>query len=90
MGIVWANDGETFFVHARILGKHLDLRANSIKTNFRNHGFQTIANGHDTDLPECSHWKRRRHPELTPVTTTEEAEQMATTRPSGFRHDIYS
>jgi hypothetical protein len=54
-----------------------------INTNLRHHEFEILANGRYTDpelanVPECSHWKRRWHPELTQATTTtiEEAERM--------------
>jgi hypothetical protein len=70
LGTTWAMDGRSLFAYSKIVEDFLRIRTNSINTNFRDHGFEIFANGRYTDpklanLPECSRWKRRRHPELT-------------------------
>jgi hypothetical protein len=83
VGAIWSADGESFFLSSRIFGAFLSLKANTINTNLRDHGFAIAANGESTNaelanLPECRHWKRRCHPGMRMMTRIEEAEKMAT------------
>jgi hypothetical protein len=81
VGVMSVIDGKTFFANTAIFGEFLRLQTNSINTNFREHGFSIIANGHTSNpelanLPNCSQWKQRHCAEMT--TTEKEADGMET------------
>jgi hypothetical protein len=83
IGVVWARDGKSFFANSRIFGEFLRLQTNSINKNFREHGFEILANGRPEDpelanIPEYRHWKRRYNLGMTMATTEKEANQMET------------
>jgi hypothetical protein len=64
-GIAWCSDGRHFVSHPRILSVALNLKQNSINTNFREHGFEIVActsNSiieHLGNVPEPHLWKMR-------------------------------
>ncbi|OHT08134.1 hypothetical protein TRFO_23507 [Tritrichomonas foetus] len=65
IGLAWCDDGFHFICNSQILGKYLNLKANSINTNFRAHSFQ-IGNATADDikktfgnLPDYRNWKMR-------------------------------
>ncbi|OHT16015.1 hypothetical protein TRFO_13496 [Tritrichomonas foetus] len=65
LGASWCNDGRHFVINSNILGSFLGLKANSVNTNFRDHGFQIISsNAQDlrsefSNMIETRHWKKR-------------------------------
>lgn len=65
IGVIWCQDGVHFLCNSKILGSFLELKSNSINTNFREHGFQicpyTSAQSSVSILPDVQHWKKRRH-----------------------------
>jgi hypothetical protein len=73
IGLTWTSDNESIVSNSKILGQFLNLRANSVNTNFREHGFQHpevmrsekliwyVPALRDQSIPEIGHWKRRKH-----------------------------
>lgn len=66
IGLAWCEDGTHFVCNSQILGSYLNLKSNSINTNFRAHSFQ-IENISFEDLqkmfgslPDLKNWKMRR------------------------------
>lgn len=66
-GIAWCDDGNRFICNSQILGNYLNLKSNSINTNFRAHHF-AIENASIEDiqklypdLPDIKNWKVRRN-----------------------------
>ena len=84
LGVSWCPDGTSFVCNSKIIGSFLNLRSNSINTNFRAHGFQIIETP-VTDviswfgnLPDINNWKRRKNVlfKWTTQTTPEEADNV--------------
>lgn len=65
LGAAWCRDGKHFVVNSKILGIFLNLKSNSINTNFRDHGFQIVTCQSldlQKDFPvltDLRHWKKR-------------------------------
>ena len=65
LGAAWCEDGRHFIVNSNILGGFLGLKANSINTNFRDHGFQILSSSSQEiknrfpTITETRHWKLR-------------------------------
>ena len=49
-GAVWCEDGVHFLANTKIMALLLDLKANSINTNLRDHGFKIVDNDPVADL----------------------------------------
>ena len=67
IGLAWCQDGVHFICNSQILGNYINLKANSINTNFRAHSFQ-IENISIIEiqklfgsLPDIKNWKMRRN-----------------------------
>lgn len=67
IGLAWCEDGFHFICNSQILGNYINLKANSINTNFRAHSFQ-IENFNIVEiqkkfgnLPDIKNWKMRRN-----------------------------
>lgn len=62
IGCSWCSDNMHFITNSMVLGDFLNLKSNSINTNFREHGFQVITN---TDIQkefptlQVRQWKKR-------------------------------
>lgn len=68
VGAAWCANGEHFVANSSILGAFLNLKPNSINTNFRDHGFQIIGRGEagrdmPADTADPTHWKKRHNKE---------------------------
>ncbi|OHT00621.1 hypothetical protein TRFO_32686 [Tritrichomonas foetus] len=85
VGLAWCLDGCHFICNSSILSKYLNIKSNSINTNFREHCFQ-IATGTTIEnitrefgfLPDSRNWKKRRNPKYSfnINTSEEEAEKI--------------
>lgn len=66
IGLSWCEDGTHFVCNSQILGNYLNLKSNSINTNFRAHSFQIENINFDDlqkmfgNLPDLKNWKMRR------------------------------
>jgi hypothetical protein len=84
VGVCWCADGIHFLCNSAILACFLDLRANSINTNFRDHGFEItrLSKVELIDefphLPSLNNWKKRRHRDclFTASSTLEDVERI--------------
>jgi hypothetical protein len=82
LGAAWCRDGRHFIVNSKILGNFLNLKSNTINTNFRDHGFQIMScnqtelAGEFRGLTDTRHWKKRIGPDFTRGTTIRDAEQI--------------
>lgn len=93
-GAVWCEDGCHFLVNTKIMASLLDLKANSINTNFREHGFKIISNVLEKDteglppLPDLNNWKVRQNTAATFTrnSTRKDAENVPSleTKPQGM------
>ena len=68
VGAAWCADGVHFVSNSTILAQFLNLKPNSINTNFRDHGFVIVGKGEvGRDLPagtkDACHWKKRHNRE---------------------------
>ena len=68
VGAAWCSDGVHFVSNSAILAQFLNLKPNSINTNFRDHGFVITGKGEvGRDLPagtkDATHWKKRHNRE---------------------------
>lgn len=84
LGASWCRDGAQFICHSGIMSAFLGLKANSINTNFRDHGFEIVRSslGELTRefpcLPANNNWKKRanhRYP-FTAMSSIEEVERI--------------
>ncbi|KAH0792756.1 hypothetical protein GPJ56_003379 [Histomonas meleagridis] len=84
VGGAWMGDGRHFIINSKIVGEFLDLRANSINTNFRDHGFIILTSETDKirkqfpNLTDVHHWKMRMHPteDFTSDSTLQSANEL--------------
>ena len=66
-GAVWCEDGVHFLANTKIMALLLDLKANSINTNLRDHGFKIVDNDPVADLeglqplPDLNNWRKRKN-----------------------------
>lgn len=83
-GAAWCSDKIHFIVNSNKLANFMNLRPNSINTNFRDHGFiivSSLASDLGKDFPGIAltrHWKKRyiSNPPFTANTTITEAEAI--------------
>lgn len=65
IGACWCKDNSHFVANSQKLANFLDLKANSVNTNFRDHGFKIIPNNTPElrkefpSISETRHWKIR-------------------------------
>jgi hypothetical protein len=84
IGCGWSSDQTHFICNSQILGGFLKLKANSVNTNLRDHGFvisPSTTSGRISEfgsLPDGKNWKLRRNIgcEWTPTTTDLEADRI--------------
>lgn len=68
IGIGWCPDGKSFISNSKILGNYLNIRANSVNTNFRINMFQIVDCAVNEfvstfgNIPDISSWNKRIHP----------------------------
>jgi hypothetical protein len=91
-GAIWCDDHVHFLANAKILAKLFHLKANSINTNFREHGLERVGRLTPTDfkvpmhLPDSEeHWWKRSSTmaRFTRESTLEDAEAIPTSVPKG-------
>ncbi|OHT07357.1 hypothetical protein TRFO_24436 [Tritrichomonas foetus] len=85
IGLAWAFHGRSFIANSEILGNYLNLKSNSINTNFRQHYFGSIAltdkefeRDYPAILPNKKSWRKRPNSrcEFTIHTTEEQADKI--------------
>ena len=76
IGIGWCPDGKSFISNSKILGNFLNIRANSVNTNFRLNMFQIVDCAVNEfvstfgNIPDISNWNKRIHPSFPWSTNT--------------------
>jgi hypothetical protein len=79
LGAGWCSDGVHFVCNSQIIGDFLKLKANSINTNLRDHGFVIDSHLHAAylgfaSLPDAKNWKVRSNPSVSWSSATTDAE----------------
>jgi hypothetical protein len=65
IGLAWCPDGRTFICNARTAAISLSIAANSVNTNFREHGFRILPcpveeiRRHFPEITDTANWKKR-------------------------------
>lgn len=84
LGASWCKDKKHFISNSKKLAKFLDLKSNSINTNFRDHGYKIISSNNNDlrkefpTIQETRHWKKRysTSPFFTKDSTLKEVDQI--------------
>ena len=84
IGAMWCSDKKHFLINSNILGEFLNVRPNTINTNFRDHCFEITTHSNaelqkeNSNLHETRHWKKRINLSysFTPTSTITEIESI--------------